>query len=97
MHSHQRPCRQQYATVGRDADERNNAHGKDCRHQHGDHQPCTTTTAFGGAYASPAAPSAIQASGGTDTDEGIREYVLPRAPKIEEIPGVIEAYRLAKA
>ncbi len=43
----------------------------------------------------PVAPSAIKPAGQTWTASGLQDFVEPRELSIDEIPGVIEAYRLA--
>lgn len=43
----------------------------------------------------PVAPSAIQPNGDAFTYQGIQPMVTPRALEIEEIPGIIEQYRVA--
>jgi len=45
--------------------------------------------------AQPVAPSAIKPAGQTWTGSGMQEFVTPRELSLEEIPGVIEEYRLA--
>jgi len=43
----------------------------------------------------PVAPSAIRAEGQAFTYEGLKDFVMPRALKTDEIPGIIEQYRHA--
>jgi N-ethylmaleimide reductase len=43
----------------------------------------------------PVAPSAIQARGKTFTAKGFEEVSAPRALALEELPGIVEEYRLA--
>ncbi|MBI6547364.1 alkene reductase [Xenorhabdus lircayensis] len=43
----------------------------------------------------PVAPSAIKADGNVYTESGIQEVSMPRALRIDEIPGIVEQYRHA--
>lgn len=43
----------------------------------------------------PVAPSAIQAEGQAFTYEGLKDFVCPRALELDEIPSIIEHYRVA--
>lgn len=43
----------------------------------------------------PVAPSAITPDGQAVTPQGMKPFVMPRALAIEEIPGIVEQYRLA--
>ena len=45
----------------------------------------------------PVAPSAIQPAGEIYTEQGMKPFVTPRALAIDELPGVIEDYRVAAA
>lgn len=45
----------------------------------------------------PVGPSAIAATGTTQTPEGKKDYVMPRALEANEIPGIVEDYRQAGA
>ncbi len=45
----------------------------------------------------PVAPSAVQPQGQAFTYEGLKDFVTPRALKLEEIPQIIEQYRHAAA
>jgi N-ethylmaleimide reductase len=46
-------------------------------------------------HATPVAPSAIAAQGKVFTATGPQDFVVPRALETEEIPGIVEEYRLA--
>jgi N-ethylmaleimide reductase len=46
-------------------------------------------------HALPVAPSAIAARGQTYTEDGFRDFVVPRALETDEIPGIVEQYRHA--
>ncbi|HEY1997282.1 alkene reductase [Paraburkholderia sp.] len=46
-------------------------------------------------HATPVAPSAIAAAGKVFTATGPQDFVTPRALQTEEIPGIVEQYRLA--
>jgi N-ethylmaleimide reductase len=43
----------------------------------------------------PVAPSAVQPAGKSFTESGFVPYVTPRALELDEIPGIVEQYRLA--
>jgi len=45
----------------------------------------------------PVAPSAIKPAGQAFTYEGLKDFVTPRALETDEIPGIVEQYRLAAA
>jgi len=45
----------------------------------------------------PVAPSAIAAEGQAFTNEGLKDFVTPRALETDEIPGIVEDYRHAAA
>ncbi|MEW6341234.1 MAG: alkene reductase [Paraburkholderia sp.] len=46
-------------------------------------------------HATPVAPSAIAAQGKVFTASGPQDFVVPRALETDEIPGIVEEYRLA--
>jgi len=43
----------------------------------------------------PVAPSAIRPAGQAFTFEGLKDFVTPRSLEVDEIPGIVEQYRLA--
>jgi N-ethylmaleimide reductase len=43
----------------------------------------------------PVAPSAIAPAGETFTHEGMKPFVIPRALETDELPGIVNAYRVA--
>lgn len=45
----------------------------------------------------PAAPSAVKPEGRAFTEAGFVDFVMPRALETEEIPGIVEQYRMAAA